>query len=156
MAAALTTISWLACLVALLPTLTMVMAIKFQEDREGKAALAAVNIVDGLSYLRRYRFLFGAMPMAFLLLALVAIPTVNCEMATACGPRDNHTGLFVIALTIGLFAWSLCISLLYNRYFYSVAERPFRNLVGAEKWMLFGVKVMSVIAVVVALVAATR
>ena len=155
MAAALTTISWLACLVALVPTLAMAMAIKFQEDKESKRALAIVNIVDGESYLRRYRFLFGSMPMAFLLLALVGVPTISCEVLGGCGPHETRTGLFVIGLAVGLFAWSICISLLYNRYFHSHAERPFRNLRGAERSMLFGVKVLSVITLVITIFAAT-
>lgn len=154
MAAALTIISWLACFVALVPTVTMAMAIKFQEDKEAKRALANVNIADGESYRRRYLFLFGSMPIAFLLLALVGVPTITCELFGGCGPLETRTGLFVISLTVGLFAWSICISLLYNRYFYSHAERPFRNLRGPERYMLFGVKALSAITLIVAFSAA--
>lgn len=155
MAAALTTISWLACLVALVPTVSMAMAIKFQEDREAKGELAGMAIADGASYLRRYRFLFGSMPMAFVLLALVAVPTFTCEVSSSCGSH-TRTGLFVIGLTVGLFAWSLCISLLYNRYFFTNAQRPFRNLIGAERLLLFGVKVLVLITVVVTAFALVR
>lgn len=156
MAAALTTISWLATVVALLSTLAMAMAIKFQEDREAKRAFAHVNIVEGESYLRRYRFLFGSMPIGFLLLILVAIPTITCEISAACGAQDTRTGLFVISLTVGLFAWSLGMALLYNRYFYSQAQRPFRRLVGAERLIWFGVKVLTVVTLVLNIFAATQ
>ncbi len=156
MAAALTVISWLACVVALVPTVAMGMAIKFQEERESKRALASFNIVEGESYLRRYRFLFGSMPMGFFLLALVALPTFSCEMGNTCGPYDTRSGLFVISLTVGLFAWSLCISLLYNRYFHAHASRPFRHLVGAERLMLFAVKVLAIVALALSVMTVLR
>jgi len=154
MAAALTTISWLACFVALVPTIAMTMAIKFQEDRESKRAQG--DIADGASYLRRYRFLWASIPMSFLLLALVALPTISCREQSKCVPEDTSTGLFVISIAVGLFAWSLTTSLLYNRYFYSNAERPFRVLVGTERLMWIAVRLLTVVTIVLAVLAFTR
>jgi len=157
MAAALTTISWLACLVALIPTIAMTMAIKFQEDREAKRVLASSNIVDGSSYLRRYRFLWASIPMAFFLLVLIAIPTLSCGgSGSACRPADTSTSLFVISIAVGLFAWSLTISLLYNRYFYSHAERPFRALIGAERLMWIAVRVLAVVTIALSVAGMTQ
>ena len=147
MAAALTTISWLACVIAILPTLCIAMGIKFQEDREAKHD--HVDIVDGQLYLRRYRYLWASIPMAFLLLGLVAVPMFSCGRDAGCDPGHSSTGLFVTSLVVGLIAWSLTLSLLYNRYFHSRAERPFRRLIGAERglWMLAKLLVPVTIAI---------
>lgn len=150
MAAALTTLSWLACLVALVPSLGIAMAIKFQEDREAKHALADVNIAEGASYLRRYRFLWASLPMSFLLLGLVAAAMFTCGPNSGCHSTHSSTSLFVLSLAVGLLAWSLTLSLLYNRYFHSAAERPFRALVGTERLMWLAARMLVPVTVAVA------
>lgn len=154
MSAALTTILWLACIFAIVPTLAMAMGIKFQEDREAKGALAGFHIVEGASYLRRYRFLWASMPMSFLLLGLVALPTFVCGPDGNCESAGSQANIFILSLALGLVAWSLTISLLYNRYFHSQADHPFRALIGTERLMWVVVRLLSIATIVLAVVAA--
>ena len=126
------------------------MGIKLQEDRESKHG--DLNIVDGQLYMRRYRYLWASIPMAFLLLALVAVPVFSCGRDAGCDPTHSSTGLFVISLVVGIVAWSLTISLLYNRYFHSRAERPFRQLIGTERGMWLLAKLLVPVTVGLAVV----
>lgn len=154
MAAALTTISWFAVLAAIVPTVAIAMSIRFQEDREAKVAIEGTDITHGYSYNRRYRFLWASIPMALLLLGLVALSVFTC--GDGCPSSHPSTRLFVASLAVGIFAWSLTMSLLYNRYFHSHAERPFRALIGGE-WMLWlSVRVLSITTLAVALMGVFR
>lgn len=154
MAATLTTISWFAVLAAIVPTVAIAMSIRFQEDREDKATIGTTSVMHGDSYGRRYRFLWASIPMAILLLVLVALPVITCS--NGCPASHASTRLFVASLGVGIFAWSMTMSLLYNRYFHSQAERPFRALVGGE-WMLwFSVRVIGVTTLAVSLLGVFR
>ena len=149
--------AWAACIVSIGLPVGIFMAIKRQEDRERRrddGSLDRVEI-DGDIYLRRYRFLWGSMPAAVLLLALVAMPIVSCG-SSGCGDSDVSLLLRLVSLILGLFAWALTTSLLYNRYFQSGATRPFRLASGAERLMLRTSQLLGGVALVLMVIGLTR
>lgn len=150
MGAAHNALAWASCIVAIGFPIITILAIKLQEDRDLKYGGVEAALVDGDLYLRRYRFLWAALPMALFLLVLVAIPIGVC--GHDCYSSATATRLLLTSLVLGLISWSLTISLIYNRYFHSSAPRPYRFISGAERRMLWSSRMLAVISTVLLLV----
>jgi|GEM_PF-5571590 len=150
MGAAHNALAWACCIVAIGLPITTILAIKVQEDRDLKHGGVEAGLIDGDLYLRRYRFLWAGLPMALFLLVLVAIPIGVCGYD--CYNGESATRLLLLSLVLGLLAWSLTISLIYNRYFHSAAERPYRFIGGAERQMLWSSRLLALTSTVLLLV----
>ena len=151
MVAAHNALAWASCIVAIGLPIAMILAIKLQEDRDLKHGGSEAGLVDGALYLRRYRFLWAALPMALFLLVLVAVPIGTC--GNDCYTSDSATLMLFLSLVFGLVAWSLTISLIYNRYFHSSAERPYRFVNGAERWILWSSRLLAAVSAALLLAA---
>ena len=151
MVAAHNALAWASCIVAVGLPIVMILAIKVQEDRDLKDGGSEAGLVDGSLYLRRYRFLWAALPMALFLLILVAVPIGTC--GHDCYTSDAATLMLFLSLVFGLVAWALTISLIYNRYFHSSAERPYRFVNGGERWMLWSSRLLAAVSAALLLAA---
>lgn len=147
-------LAWASCIVAISLPIGIIMAIKLQEDRDTRSGGNDAGLVDGELYLRRYRFLWAVLPMALFLLVLVAMPVGVCR--DDCYGSESASLMLLLSLVVGLLAWSLTISLIYNRYFHSTASRPYRFVNGTEQWMLRGSRFLATVAVVLVAAGVTQ